>query len=73
MRPPRVMEGSKGGQFALLRPATAGLSIHAGIVAFGPFRLDSTRRVLTARGQEVALQPRAFDLLELFVACRGQS
>ena len=41
-------------------------------VAFGPFRLDSKRRVLTAGGREVALQPRAFDLLALFLGCRGQ-
>ncbi len=42
-------------------------------VVFGTFRLDSERRVLTSNGREVALQPRAFDLLALLVGCRGQT
>jgi TolB-like protein/DNA-binding winged helix-turn-helix (wHTH) protein len=44
----------------------------ATVLAFGSFRLDGRRRTLTSNGREVVLQPRAFDLLELFASCSGQ-
>ncbi len=44
----------------------------AGIIAFGQFQLDCKRRQLTADGHEIILQPRAFDLLQLFVSSGGQ-
>ncbi len=67
------MDADSGRQTAKPRPPrTTGLPEAAGVVAFGPFRLDSKRRVLTADGREVTLQPRAFDLLELFVCSGGQ-
>ena len=65
------MDADSGSHRARTQPAAA--SAHGTtVLAFGPFRLDGKRRLLTANGREVALQPRAFDLLELFVSCGGQ-
>ena len=66
------MEGSVTPHVSRFRSRIVAAAGGARPVVFGPFRLDADKRVLTADGQEVALQPRAFDMLELFVACRGQ-
>jgi TolB-like protein/DNA-binding winged helix-turn-helix (wHTH) protein len=67
------MDADPGRYRAKRRPDTAPKRQEAAdVVVFGPFRLDSKRRLLTAEGGEVSLQPRAFDLLELLVSCRGQ-
>ena len=39
---------------------------------FGPFRLDSGQRVLLRNGEPVPLQPKALDILLLFVRNPGQ-
>jgi TolB-like protein/DNA-binding winged helix-turn-helix (wHTH) protein/Flp pilus assembly protein TadD len=66
------MEGSDAPHLRRFRAGISAACGGSGALVFGSFRLDGSRRVLTAHGQEVTLQPRAFDLLELFVACRGQ-
>lgn len=66
------MEGSEARAFSRVRASVAAAPAGPAAFVFGPFRLDSRKRVLTANGQEVALQPRAFDMLEMFVACDGQ-
>jgi len=66
------MEGSDAPYLSRFRRDIALTPAGAGPILFGPFRLDSARRILTANGRDVLLQARAFDLLELFVACRGQ-
>ena len=38
-----------------------------GLYAFGPFRLDPTRRVLTRDGARVAMPPKIFDTLLYFL------
>ena len=65
------MDAGSGGQPTRTRPAHTSAQA-ASVLAFGTFRLDGKRRTLMANGREVALQPRAFDLLELFVSCSGQ-
>ena len=42
-------------------------------ICFGRWQLDAQRRTLLADGTPVALNGRAFDLLELLVARRGQA
>ena len=44
---------------------------HGGILAFGPFRLDTKARRLTRDGTPVALGARQFDLLHILVAKAG--
>jgi DNA-binding winged helix-turn-helix (wHTH) protein/tetratricopeptide (TPR) repeat protein len=39
---------------------------------FGPFHLDSSKRLLTSRGELVPLTPKAFDILLVLVENRGQ-
>lgn len=39
---------------------------------FGPFRLDADERVLTRDGENVALTPKAFDTLAVFVRSAGR-
>ncbi len=39
---------------------------------FSEFELDSTKRLLFKEGEQVALNPKTFDLLELLVARRGE-
>src|SRR5437870_764737 len=40
------------------------------VARFGPFRLDTTKRVLLRDGEPVALTPKAFDALVLLVERR---
>jgi TolB-like protein/DNA-binding winged helix-turn-helix (wHTH) protein len=68
----RAVEGSDAPRLGRFRPATDAASTRANVLCFGSFHLDSVRRRLTSAGKEVPLKPRAFDMLELFVACRGQ-
>ena len=65
------MDADSGSQRARTRLAPASAQA-ATVLAFGSFRLDGRRRTLTSNGREVVLQPRAFDLLELFASCSGQ-
>ena len=68
------MDAESGRYSATNRPAPVPERLAAAdAAAFGPFRLDNQRRVLTANGRDIALQPRAFDLLALLVGCRGQT
>jgi DNA-binding winged helix-turn-helix (wHTH) protein/tetratricopeptide (TPR) repeat protein len=39
---------------------------------FGPFHLDSSKRLLTSRGKSVPLTPKAFEILLVLVEKRGQ-
>ena len=39
---------------------------------FGPYRLDSAKRLLTRDGQPITLQPKGFDLLLLLVESQGR-
>jgi len=39
---------------------------------FGPYRLDPAKRLLSRDGRSLALPPKTFDLLLLFVASRGR-
>ena len=39
---------------------------------FGPFRLDTTERLLSRDGESVALTPKAFDLLFVLVERHGR-
>ena len=39
---------------------------------FGPFRLDSSKRLLTSHGESVPLTPKAFEILLVLVENRGQ-
>ena len=43
-----------------------------GFHEFGPYRLDSAKRLLTRGGQPITLQPKAFDLLLLLVQSQGR-
>jgi TolB-like protein/DNA-binding winged helix-turn-helix (wHTH) protein/thioredoxin-like negative regulator of GroEL/rhodanese-related sulfurtransferase len=45
------------------------MSARARVVAFGKFKLDPGRRLLLADGRPVAVNARAFDILELLVRC----
>ena len=42
------------------------------IYSFGPFRLNAADCVLLCHGQEIKLEPRAFDLLQFFAAHSGE-
>jgi len=44
-----------------------------GLYAFGPFRMDVQRRVLTRGGHVVPLAPQTFDLLVLLVQSDGRA
>jgi eukaryotic-like serine/threonine-protein kinase len=50
---------------------SAGEDVHH-CYEFGPFRLDSEQRVLLRNGEPVPLQPKALDILLLFVRNPGQ-
>lgn len=52
--------------------APRGAAYTAETVAFGPFRVDATRRLLYRDGEPVHLTPRAFDLLVAFVRRPGE-
>jgi Tol biopolymer transport system component/DNA-binding winged helix-turn-helix (wHTH) protein len=43
-----------------------------GLYEFGPYRLDSAKRMLTRDGEPILLQPKAFDLLLLLVEGQGR-
>jgi Tol biopolymer transport system component/DNA-binding winged helix-turn-helix (wHTH) protein len=48
------------------------MSAPGGVHEFGPYRLDVPARVLTLRGQPLALPPKPFDLLLLLIESRGR-
>jgi DNA-binding winged helix-turn-helix (wHTH) protein len=42
------------------------------VYEFGPFRLDSARRILAREGRHLTLPPKTFDLLILLIETRGR-
>ncbi len=53
-------------------PGVARVSEECAIVEFGPFRLDTGRRLLTRGGQPVSVSSRAFDVLRVLVENRDR-
>lgn len=57
---------------ALLRRSAGGDAAHGEVVTFGDVEVDAAARTVTKAGREVALTPRAFDLLLALVAHEGR-
>ena len=65
------MESPKFFQFPRRRPAEADSSRPSERFVFGPFELNVDRHLLTRSGSPLALPPKCFDLLYLFVRSDG--
>ena len=65
------MESPRFFQFPHMHPAHAEPGRVPARYTFGPFTLDVDRHVLTRSGERIALPPKGFDLLRLFLRSNG--
>ena len=67
------LEGDSGGNRGSCVEGVTAAIISGVTVTFGPFEVDSDRRLLLKNGDEVHLTPKAFDLLAVLLPKRRVS